>query len=77
MEQILLVGPEPQFVNLGSATGSSLRSFVDGKTSATVAKHRQHNDKLSAWCREHRQKRSVAAAARAESFMRLAKAAAK
>src|ERR1035438_10399326 len=77
MEQILLVGPEPQFVNLGSATGSSLRSFVDGKTSATVDKHRQHNDKLSAWCREHRQKRSVAAAARAESFMRLAKAAAK
>jgi hypothetical protein len=77
MEQILLVGPKPQFVNLGPATGSSLRSFVDGKSSVTVAKHRKRNDKLSAWCREHRQKRSVAAVARAESFMRLAKAAGK
>jgi len=77
MEQILLVGNKPQFRNLGSATGSSLRVFVDGKTSATTAKNRRHNDKLAAWCREHREKRSIAATARGESFMRLAKAAAK
>ena len=77
VEQILLVGPEPQVVDLGPAAGSSLRTFVDGRTSPVVAKHRKHNSKLSDWCREHRRKRAVAAAARAESFQLLAKAAAK
>jgi hypothetical protein len=75
MEQILLVGPKPQFTNLGPATGSSLRVFVDGKTYHTALKHRKHNDKLSAWCREHRAKRAKAAVARAESYKGLVKTA--
>jgi len=75
MEQILLLGAKPQLTNLGPATGSSLRVFVDGKTYHEVLKHRRHNDKLSAWCKEHRQKRAEAAIKRGESYSRLSRAA--
>jgi hypothetical protein len=75
MEQILLVGPKPELKNLGSATGSSLRVFVDGKTLGHVTKHRKHNEKLMAWCSAHREKRDAAAIKRGESFSLLAKAA--
>jgi hypothetical protein len=74
MEQILLLG-KPQLKNLGPATGSSLRVFVDGRTYHDVVKHRKHNDKLSAWCKEHRLKRAEAAIRRGESYSRLSKAA--
>jgi hypothetical protein len=75
MEQILLLGPKPQLNNLGPATGSSLRGFVDGKTYHDVIKRRKHNDKLSTWCKEHRAKRATAAIARAASYKRLVKGA--
>ena len=75
MEQILLLGPKPQLTNLGPATGSSLRVFVDGRTHHEVLKHRKHNDKLSAWCKEHRQKRAEAAIRRGELYSGLSKAA--
>lgn len=76
VEQILLIGPKPQLVNLGSAPpGLSLREFVDGKTYHEVVKHRKHNDKLSAWCKEHRKKRAAAAIARGASYERLSKTA--
>jgi len=75
MEQILLLGAKPQLPHLGPATGSSLRVFVDGKTYHEVLKHRRHNDKLSAWCKEHRQKRAEAAIKRGESYSRLSRAA--
>jgi hypothetical protein len=74
VEQILFLGPTPQLRNLGPANGLSLRVFVDGKTYHQVLKHRKHNDKLSAWCKEHRAKRAAAAAARGESYNRLSKA---
>lgn len=75
VEQILLVGPKPELKNLGSATGLSLRVFVDGKTIREVTKHRKRNQKLAAWCSEHRKKIDAAAIRRAESFSRLARAA--
>jgi hypothetical protein len=75
MEQILLLGPKPQFKNLGSASGASLRMFVDSKTFTNVLKHRTRNEKLSAWCTEHREKRAAAAAKRGEWFNRMAHAA--
>src|SRR5215469_3953624 len=40
MEQILLIDPEPEFRDLGPATGSSLRAFVDGNTFGGVLKKR-------------------------------------
>jgi hypothetical protein len=75
MEQILFLGSKPQLKNLGPATGLSLRAFVDGKSYHGVLKHRKHNDKLSAWCKEHRQLRAQAAVRRGESYSRLTKAA--
>jgi hypothetical protein len=75
MEQILLLGGAPQFNNLGPATGSSLRLFVDGHTLSRVVKTRTHNQSLTKWCREHREKRAAAAVMRGESYSSLAKAA--
>lgn len=75
MEQILFLGSKPELNNLGPATGSSLRAFVDGKSRKDVLKHRKRNDKLSAWCGEHRRLRAQAAIRRGESYSRLAKAA--
>jgi len=75
MEQILFLGSKPQLKNLGPATGLSLRAFVDGKSHDAVIKHRKPNDKLSAWCKEHRRLRAQAAIRRGESYSRLAKAA--
>jgi hypothetical protein len=75
MEQILLLGPKPEFRNLGSAAGASLRTFVDGQSMGLVNKHRKRNEKLSAWCSEHRAKRDAAATKRGEWFNRQAQAA--
>jgi hypothetical protein len=75
MEQILFLGEKPEFRNLGSVTGSSLRMFVDSKTIAHVTTHRKRNEKLSAWCLEHRKKSAAAAIKRAESFGGLTRAA--
>lgn len=75
MEQILLLGPKPQFKNLGPATGSSLREFIDGHTYEQVIKHRKRNAKLSALCKAHREKRAAAAVARGERFSRISRAA--
>ena len=75
MEQILFLGPKPELKNLGSATGASLRAFVDGETFAQVLKHRKPNKKLQAWCSAHREKREAAAIKRGDSFNRLAHAA--
>jgi len=75
MEQILFLGPKPELKNLGQATGSSLRVFVDGRTFEDVLKGRKPNATLSAHCRQHRGLRAKAAAARGELYSRLAKAA--
>jgi hypothetical protein len=77
MGQILFLGPKPEFRNLGSAAGSSLRMFVDSRTLGEVTKHRKRNEKLSAWCAEHRKVRDSVAIKRGESFSRLAHAATK
>jgi hypothetical protein len=55
MGQILFLGSKPQLTNLGPATGSSLRVFVDGRTHHEILKRRRQNDKLSEWCEKQRQ----------------------
>ncbi|HTS24287.1 MAG TPA: hypothetical protein VMH81_00315 [Bryobacteraceae bacterium] len=76
MEQILLLGPKPQFKDLGPATGSSLRAFVDGQTYQPVLENRKPNTALSERCAEHRRKRAAAANARGALYTRLASASA-
>lgn len=68
MEQILLLGPKPELRNLGPATGSSLRVFADGKTNGMVAKNKQPNKALSAWCKKHREFIAASAIKKARSY---------
>jgi hypothetical protein len=68
VQQILFLGPEPVEKNLGSATGASLRQFVDGKTFALVLKNRKPNRELSEWCKKHRQNIDAAAIHRATTY---------
>lgn len=68
MQQILLLGPTPQERNLGPATGSSLRVFVDGKTYGDVLKSRKPNLTLSKYADKHREWIRKAAARRAKSY---------
>lgn len=55
VQQILLLGPEPQLRNLGTAGGPSLRAFVDGKTQALVEKSKKPNRGLETFCKAHRE----------------------
>jgi hypothetical protein len=68
VQQILFLGPEPVLKNLGTASGSSLRAFVDGKTYGLVLKDRKPNHKLSEWNKKHRQFIEAAAISRAKSY---------
>jgi len=68
MEQILFLGSKPELRNLGPATGSSLRVFVDARTYAEVAKNRTKNKALSAWCKQHRKHIAAAAIKRGEAY---------
>ena len=68
VEQILFLGSTPELRDLGSATGSSLRVFVDGKTRELVRKGRTPNQALSQWCRDHREIREAAALRRGERY---------
>jgi hypothetical protein len=54
IEQILFLGPKPVHRNLGPASGSSLRVFVDGKTYALAQKSRKPNRDLAKRCEAHR-----------------------
>jgi hypothetical protein len=55
VEQILFLGPTPVHRNLGPASGSSLRVFVDGKTYQQVQKSRKPNHALAERCKAHRE----------------------
>jgi len=68
VEQILFLGAEPVLKNLGTASGSNLRMFVDGKTYSLVLKARKPNHELSKWCKQHRQHIEAAAITRAASY---------
>jgi hypothetical protein len=68
IQQILFLGKEPVLKNLGQASGSSLRQFVDGKTFADVLHHRTANQALSEWCGKHREHLEAAAIHRAKSY---------
>jgi hypothetical protein len=54
VEQILFLGPKPVLRDLGPASGSSLRTFVDGKTYELVQKDRKPNQALAERCKAHR-----------------------
>jgi len=54
MEQILFLGKTPQLRDLGPASSTSLRVFVDGKTWQLVRDSRKANPALSRLCDEHR-----------------------
>jgi hypothetical protein len=68
VQQILFLGAKPVLKNLGSASGLSLREFIDGKTYPQAMKARKPNHKLSQWCKEHRQNIEAAAIHRAQSY---------
>lgn len=75
MEQILFLGATPELRDLGPATGSSLRAFVDGKTYALVTKNRKPNRELAARCKEHRRHMAEVATKRGRSYLLAEKAA--
>jgi hypothetical protein len=68
LQQILWLGAKPELRNLGSASGMSLREYVDNRTYEMVARHRKPNLKLSKFCKTHRQKIETAAIAHARTF---------
>ena len=53
-EQILFLGAKPEIRNLGPASGSSIRAFIDNKTTDLVATSRKPNQALATWCKAHR-----------------------
>jgi hypothetical protein len=55
IEQILYLGPKPVLRDLGTASGASLRMFVDGLTYDLVHKSRKPNTALSKRCKAHRE----------------------
>ena len=57
LEQILFLflGLKPVLRNLGPASGSSLRVFVDGKTIELVQESRKPNRALAERCKTHRE----------------------
>jgi hypothetical protein len=70
VQQILFVDPNspPQLVNLGPASGLSLREWVDNQMQDKVAKHRHVNSKLMTLCKEHRSHLVKAAQVRAKHY---------
>jgi hypothetical protein len=68
VQQILFLGATPILKNLGTASGSNLRMFVDDQTYSHVLKARKPNHVLSEWCRKHRQQIDIAAMSRAASY---------
>jgi hypothetical protein len=70
VQQILFVDPNspPQLVNLGSASGLSLRAWIDGKMHDLVTKHRHTNPKLMQACKERRAHMEKAARVRAKHY---------
>ncbi len=68
LQQILFLDATPELRTLGSASGLSLRAFVDGKTNELVRKSRKHNHALSSRCIEHRSLAVAAAVLRRKSY---------
>jgi hypothetical protein len=58
----------PQLRDLGSASGLSLRVFVDGKTWQAVREVRKTNPRLSKWCSDHRGVLEAAASRRGKAY---------
>jgi hypothetical protein len=67
-QQILFVGSKPTLKVLGSASGSSIRAFVDNSTRSLAQHGREPNHALDAWCAAHRQVVEAAASARAKAY---------
>jgi hypothetical protein len=65
LQQILFLGPTPQYNNLGQASGASLRAYVDNKTHARAAKFNKQNAKLSKFLKGYRGLMEKAAAKKA------------
>jgi hypothetical protein len=68
IQQILFLGAKPVLKNLGSASGLSLRQFIDSQTYPDALKGRKPNRKLSQFCKKHRQLIEAAATHKAESY---------
>ncbi len=69
LQQILWLGPKPELRDLGPATGSSLRAFVDGKTRNLAHKHLHGPSKKTAASRHaYRERLKEAARARAKHY---------
>jgi hypothetical protein len=68
-QQILFLGPKPVLRNLGPASGSSLRVFVDGKTYELAQKSRKPNHALSKRLKAHRTIIEAAALEQAKSYL--------
>ena len=69
VEQILWLGDVPELRDLGSASGQSLRVFVDGKTREQVRNSRTPNHELTQFNREHREVLSAVAARRGKAYV--------
>jgi hypothetical protein len=70
VQQLQYIDPNspPKIINLGPATGASLREWVDNQTHAATKKHRKLNDALLGHCRERRVRLDRIAAARAKLY---------
>jgi hypothetical protein len=68
VEQILWLGDAPELRDLGSASGQSLRVFVDGKTREKVRNSRSPNQALTQANRQHREILSAVAAKRGKAY---------
>jgi hypothetical protein len=68
MEQILFLGAKPVYNNLGPATGSNLRSFVDSHTYGMTQKVRKANNSLAKHCSAHRKLVESAALASRKAY---------
>jgi hypothetical protein len=68
VEQILFLGDTPELRDLGSASGQSLRVFVDGKTRDKVRNSRSPNQALTQFNRQHREILSAVAARRGKAY---------
>jgi hypothetical protein len=71
IEQILYLGKTPILKKLGSAHGTSLRVFVDGKTHQQVRQSREPNRAFSERCEAHRARINSAALERAKMYEHL------
>jgi len=68
LQQILFLGATPQYNNLGTASGLSLRVFVDNYTQKLTSKAQKSNPKRSKFYEEYRRLMGLAAAKKATRY---------